>query len=104
MRKQKIKQRSCVLVLARILARIEAADGDYPKRYGLVFEAMNFALKLDYAAGVRIDPTDPEWPVAFIELPTGQVSWHLPQHLETWDGHDTKEKYRRCRGFVRDVT
>lgn len=42
----------------------------------------------------------------YITLPTGQVSWHfhysqahlfsgLPAGAETWDGHDTPEKYRR---------
>jgi len=42
----------------------------------------------------------------YIELPTGQVSWHfhdsqeylfdhLPQQRIEWDGHDTPEKYRR---------
>ena len=42
----------------------------------------------------------------YIDLPTGQVSWHfhdsqaylfdgLPSYPGTWDGHDTPEKYRR---------
>jgi hypothetical protein len=42
----------------------------------------------------------------YIDLPTGQVSWHfhdsqaylfdgLPPYTGTWDGHDTPEKYRR---------
>ena len=42
----------------------------------------------------------------YIELPTGQVSWHfhdsqaylfdhLPEQRVEWDGHDTPEKYRR---------
>jgi hypothetical protein len=53
----------------------------------------------------------PEWSddwhgCVYITLPTGQVSWHFHDsqaHLfaglqtgtETWDGHDTPEKYRR---------
>ena len=42
----------------------------------------------------------------YIDLPTGQVSWHfhdsqahlfdgLPPYTKPWDGHDTPEKYRR---------
>lgn len=42
----------------------------------------------------------------YIDLPTGQVSWHyhdshaplfadLPAYTKPWDGHDTDEKYRR---------
>lgn len=42
----------------------------------------------------------------YIDLPTGQVSWHfhdsqahlfadLPPYQGVWDGHDTDEKYRR---------
>lgn len=44
--------------------------------------------------------------VVFIDLPTGQVSWHihdselhlfrfLKRSAAPWDGHDTEEKYRR---------
>lgn len=51
---------------------------------------------------------DDDWRnVVFIDLPTGQVSWHistsdlhlfshLPRHAgRTWDGHDTPTKYAR---------
>lgn len=42
----------------------------------------------------------------YIDLPTGQVSWHyhdsqaylfvgVPHYLSAWDGHSTEEKYRR---------
>ncbi len=42
----------------------------------------------------------------YIDLPTGQVSWHyhdshaalfegLPPYTKPWDGHNTEEKYRR---------
>lgn len=49
----------------------------------------------------------PEWHgCVYIDLPTGQVSWHyhdreahlfagLPVYDKPWDGHDTPEKYRR---------
>lgn len=52
--------------------------------------------------------------VVYIELPTGQVSWHihdselpwfgfLPRQNEpghpSWDGHTTEEKYARCLAY-----
>jgi hypothetical protein len=33
------------------------------------------AVKLGYRVGVK---DDPEWPILYIDLPTGQVFWHLP--------------------------
>jgi hypothetical protein len=86
--------------LAEILAVIEKYDEHYAQRYALVLQALAAASSKGYAVGVRIDPTEPEWPVVYIELPTGQVSWHMPQHPVPWDGHDTAEKYRRCRAFA----
>lgn len=85
--------------LAAVLADIERHDTDYERRYPLVFRALHLALALGYAAGIRIDAAEPEWPVAYIELPTGQVSWHMPQHPAEWDGHTTEEKYRRTTAF-----
>jgi hypothetical protein len=48
----------------------------------------------------------------YIDLPTGQVSWHfhdsqahlfadLPPYPGIWDGHDTDEKYRRLAALAR---
>lgn len=89
--------------LAFTLEQIEAHDTDYAKRYDLVWTAVMYARLLGYPAGVRIDPAEPDWPVVHIELPTGQVTWHMPQHETEWDGHDTAEKYRRCNEFVKVV-
>lgn len=92
-------------ILARILQEIEAHDTDYAYRNPLIYEALKFAghLKLDH--GIKIDTKDPEWPVAFIDLPIGegkfvQVSWHLPQYSGSYDGHSTEEKYRRVRAYM----
>jgi hypothetical protein len=57
------------------------------------------------------DPAEPDWPVIYITLPTGQVSWHLspddtdlfghvPRGAAVWDGHDTAEKYRRLHAHT----
>jgi hypothetical protein len=58
-------------------------------------------------ARTSIEGWDPEWHgCVYIDLPTGQASWHyhdsqaylfanLPPYKGKWDGHDTPEKYRR---------
>ncbi len=89
--------------LRRVLREIKASDTDYERRYSLVLLAVSHANRLGYRAGFRIDPAEPEWPVAYIELPTGQVSWHMPQHPHTWDGHSTEEKYARIDAFLGEV-
>jgi hypothetical protein len=88
--------------LADFLALVEQYDAakEYDHRYLVVLGALTCALAAGLRAGIRIDPAEPEWPVVYIELPTGQVSWHMPQHPVPWDGHDTAEKYRRCRAFA----
>ena len=58
---------------------------------------------------------DPEWPIVYIDLPTGQVSWHIRateiplfSHLEwehvDWDGHTTAEKYARLASLTTATT
>jgi len=89
-------------VLKKTLKEIEKYDLDIPVRYGLVLRALLFAHDLGMHAGIRIDENDPTWPVVYIELPTGQVSWHLPQHVDIWDGHDTDIKYQRINEWVKN--
>jgi len=56
---------------------------------------------------------DPEWlNVVYVELPTGQCSWHVHDgdlplfaflqqaNLQPWDGHSTIEKYDRLDAFA----
>lgn len=80
-----------------LLLSIERHDTDYDRRYGMVLRAVSQAHSLGFKAGFRFDPKEPEWPVAFIELPTGQVTWHVAPHPVPWDGHTTEEKYDRIR-------
>ena len=58
------------------------------------------------------DDETPGWRVVFVELPTGQVSWHfhakerplfahVPTKRTRWDGHSTQQKYRRLERFAR---
>ena len=96
------EQRTAAKNLAHYLAGISRAEQekDYTTRNALVLHAFTAALAAGYEAGWRCDPQEPEWPVVYLELPTGQVSWHLPQHPRAWDGHTTEQKYERCRAYV----
>jgi hypothetical protein len=95
--------------LPALLQRIEATDPsvaspgdvgrDYAIRNRLIWWALTLAQHAGYEAGVADDADELGWLVAYIELPTGQVSWHLPQHQQVWDGHDPALKYRRIRDF-----
>lgn len=52
-----------------------------------------------------------EWAILYVELPTGQASWHVPKqlvestsiprqnHVE-WDGHTREEKNDRLQEFA----
>lgn len=86
--------------LRKTLLEIEENDLNYPVRYGLVLRAMYLAHEAGFPAGIRMDNLAPEWPVVYIDLPTGQISWHMPQYYTTWDGHDTDTKYARIRKWV----
>ncbi len=78
-------------------------DAFYEHRAIAIHEAIALALQVGYVAGIRIDPDQPEWPVALIELPTGQVSWHLKGHLQKWDGHSNETKQARMLRFSADA-
>jgi hypothetical protein len=85
-----------------IVASYDGRDGDpvdYTRRYEWLIRAALDAVNRGIPVGFRIDPAEPEWPVIMFELPTGQVSWHLPQHPMPWDGHTTDEKYARIDAF-----
>jgi hypothetical protein len=86
--------------LGGLLQAIKESDLDYERRFGLVLEAMVIAMKHGYKVGFTSDPIELDWPVAFIELPQGQLSWHLPRHERDWDGHTTAEKFARIDAFL----
>ena len=88
-------------------------DSVYTERNMCVALLLRMALRLGLPAGlgqhkdVPGEEWDEEWRnVAFLDLPSGQVSWHikvdemkffsgLPCYTGAWDGHSTAEKYRR---------
>jgi hypothetical protein len=100
--------------------RVVDEDGDYYEITGDPMDALNAAyreraclvalLAAQYTSHIGCtDPAAPDWPVVIVELPTGQVSWHInpadmglfahvgpkPHVSRGWDGHTTDEKYAR---------
>ena len=75
------------------------------------FQAMAvMARELGYRVGIIIE--DPQWPTLYIDLPTGQVSAHIPKdellgvfpsYPGPWDGTGVEEKRERIRDFILDV-
>lgn len=102
-----------VLALADDFARAQQAkDGAYAERNMVVGALVALAVNQGWTVGLAIhDPMDAAWEdewrnIVFIDLPTGQVSWHvhdaqmslfrsLPWYAGEWDGHTTPEKYKR---------
>jgi hypothetical protein len=96
-------------MVARDQARLALAQRDtaYAERAILVVTVARIAQRDGLRVWIATDEKEPEWPVLFIELPTGQVSWHLtqaqrddlddefPVGQNTWDNHTTEEKYER---------
>lgn len=99
-----------VSVLALLLDAAWDADRreppDYESRNRLLMLAMGAAQMEGVPCGLRIDPSEPEWPVVYFELPepSGQVSFHLPQHERPWDGHDKAEAHARIARYVAEST
>ena len=88
----------------------EAKDNAYRERDRCVAGIAALAVRFGWGAWLgrhEGGEWDDDWRnVVFINLPAGQVSWHihdselelfrfLPLGGEPWDGHDTPEKYRR---------
>jgi len=92
-------------ILGTFLSLIEQFDqaGEYEARNKHIYAALSVAVNLGFEAGIRLDPDEPEWPVVFIELPTGQVSWHVPQHQHSWDGHSNEEKSSRVSRYIENI-
>ena len=66
------------------------------------------AQKLGYNMGIK---ENGEWPILYIDLPTGQVSWHISKpdlkgifqtYLEDWDGHDVEIKRMRLLEYIKN--
>ncbi len=93
-------------------------DNTYTERNRLAALAAVLAHRHGLAAGSRKHEgeAEPGWStVVVIDLPTGQVSWHLPdveadaftsglpEYPGRWDGHTTDEKHARIDNFLKRV-
>lgn len=89
----------------------------YTERNRVVALAARMAERDGFDAGVfdHEGEAEPGWStVVAIDLPTGQVSWHLPdaeaaafttglpEYPGSWDGHTTDEKHARIEAFLKD--
>jgi hypothetical protein len=84
-------------------------DDAYFDRNQAVMALARLAQTLGYTVGLRTDPDEPDWPVLLIDLPAGQVGWHLPKaelsgdwpsYDKQWDGHSLEEKRERLKTFI----
>ena len=85
-------------------------DEAYLDRNLAVQVMAKMALQLGCRVGVR--EREEEWSILYIDLPTGQVSWHIPaseligdfrDYEGEWDGHDLEMKRRRVIRFLEDT-
>lgn len=74
-------------------------------------------LKQLYETGFEVgwyeeDSTEDDWVVIYAELPTGQISYHIPREdLDDWipekencyDGHSNEEKRERLEQFYERI-
>lgn len=94
-------KRSLEKELAVLLQEIVVNDSNYEFRNKLILMALVSALHLGYLGGIGTDPEEPGWPVIFIDLPAGQISWHIPEYQKSWDGHTTAMKMHRIEEYVK---
>lgn len=86
-------------------------DDAYHDRNQAVMAMAKLAMQQGYTVGLRNDPAQPDWPVLMIDLPSGQVGWHLPkeevigewpEYDKEWDGHLLADKRERIDRFLTD--
>ena len=65
--------------------------------------------------GTRHRPSEPDWPVVYIETEAGQLSWYIApgdaplftharrSDSAVWDGHTTEQKYARLDNLTRTI-
>ena len=82
----------------------------YGDRNQAVILAAVFARQLGHTVGVGED--EQKRPVIYIDLPTGQCSWHVqheriervlcifPRYKGQWDGHGRLQRWKRIRRLL----
>ncbi len=94
---------------------VDTRNKAYAERNMCVALIARLAEMLGYKVGMKQhegEEWEDEWRhVIFIDLPTGQLSWHLHDselenfpgivpYLKEWDKHTTEEKYQRIAAFI----
>lgn len=119
-------RKSLAALLRRCAASLEAVDSEalatMKARKDAAYLERNqtvAALAAAYPSGIAktaIEGWHAEWHgCVYIDLPTGQASWHyhdsqahlfshLPPYNGVWDGHSTEEKYRRLAALAEHAT
>jgi len=105
-------------ILCDALEALTANLGEMRQRKDSAYEERNkvvSALAKLFPSGIAktaIEGWSEDWHgCVYIDLPTGQVSWHfreaqahlfagLPNYHKKWDGHDTPTKYRRLEALT----
>lgn len=81
----------------------------YFERNQMAFVLASVCDTLGYIVGLKNRRS--EWPILYIDLPEGQVSWHIPRneirgkwpdYLSEWDGHTVGQKRERLAKFMRN--
>jgi hypothetical protein len=82
----------------------------YSERNRVVQALGRMAKQIGYNVGIKDDKEDKQYVILYIDLPTGQVSWHIPrkeivgkfpQYSGDWDKHDTKSKVKRVVKYIK---
>ena len=101
-------------------AESSTLDDAYYDRNQAAMLAARLAWMVGYFVGWKPNEDDPDWPILFIDLPAGQVSWHIPRsevgaicfdifhdglvplYNRPWDGHTVEEKRRRISAYLKE--
>lgn len=102
------KKAALATLLELLVSLDEKAEGEedpaeraqlYARRNRILLRAWMLAGTCGYPTGVGVD-MECDWPVLYMELPTGQVSYHIPPHSAPWDGHTKETANERIARFV----
>lgn len=88
--------------LKNVLKKIVENYTNYEIRSKLVFKAMCLAHRIGYIADIRIDKSEPDWPVFYICLPNGEVSWHMSVSCDKYIEYTPEECKKRCLEYNPD--
>ena len=96
--------------LSSINAETERLLDVYAERNRIAQALGKMAMEMKYNVGIKNDSEDKEYVILYIDLPTGQVSWHIPrreligkfpEYNGNWDGHQIETKIERVEEYIK---